>query len=49
MAEAKAGKAKTESGQPTMTDIRTMKQRVQQRRSTRVQAQMGSEDVTRQK
>lgn len=31
MAEAKAGKAKPDDGQPTMTDIRTMKRRAEQR------------------
>jgi type IV secretory pathway TraG/TraD family ATPase VirD4 len=49
MAQAKAGKAGTGHGQPTMTDIRTMKNRAQQRQSTRILAQRDGEDVTRQK
>jgi len=48
MAEAKAGKAKPDEGQPTMTDIRTMKRRAEQQRQT-AKTQMEGEDVTRQK
>ncbi len=49
MAEAKMGKAKASEGaKPTMTDIRTMKRRAQQQRqSTKIQAQMEGDDVTR--
>lgn len=48
MAEAKAGKAKTLDGaKPTMTDIRTIKRRAQQRQTASVP--MEGEDVTRQK
>jgi len=48
MAEAKAGKAKPDDRQPTMTDIRTMKRRAEQQRQT-AKAPMEGEDVTRQK
>jgi type IV secretory pathway TraG/TraD family ATPase VirD4 len=47
MAEAKAGKPKTETGQPTMTDIRTMKRRTQQRQPAKTQIE--DTNVTRQK
>jgi hypothetical protein len=48
MAEAKTEKAKASDGsKPTMTDIRTMKRRAQQRQSTKIQVQMDGEDVTR--
>src|SRR5258708_8203805 len=47
MAEAKAGKAKADDGQPTMTDIRTMKRRAHQRQSAKIHAQMEGEDVMR--
>src|SRR5258707_7090979 len=41
MAEAKAGKAKVSDGtKPTMTDIRTMKRRAEQRQSAKIQAQI---------
>ncbi|MEP7289662.1 MAG: TraM recognition domain-containing protein [Chloroflexota bacterium] len=50
MAEATAGKARADDGQPTMTDIRTMKRRAQQRQTARqtAKAQMEGEDVSRQ-
>ncbi len=48
MAEAKAEKAKTDSEQPTMTDIRTMKRCAQQRETARIRAHMEGENVTRQ-
>ncbi len=48
MAEAKTGKAKaSDSAKPTMTDIRTMQRRAQQRQSAKIKAQMDGEDVTR--
>jgi len=48
MAEAKAGKAKPDDEQPTITDIRTMKRRAeQQRHSAKTQAKMEGEDVPR--
>ena len=48
MAEAKTGKAKASEGaKPTMTDIRTMKRRAQQRQSAKIQAKIEGEDVTR--
>ena len=48
MAEAKTGKAKAlEGAKPTMTDIRTMKRRAQQRQSAKIQAQVEGEDVIR--
>ena len=48
MAEAKTGKAKAwEGAKPTMTDIRTMKHRAQQRQTIKTNAQMEGDDVTR--
>ena len=48
MAVAKADKAKASDGaKPTMTDIRTMKHRAQQRQSAKTQVQMEGEDVAR--
>jgi len=48
MAEAKTGKAKASEGaKPTITDIRTMKHRAQQRQSAKIHAQMEGDDVTR--
>ncbi len=48
MADAETGKAKAlEGAKPTMTDIRTMKRRAQQRQSAKIQAQVEGEDVIR--
>ena len=48
MAEAKTGKAKVSDGaKPTMTDIRTMKRRAQQRQSAKAPVRMDGEDVPR--
>ena len=48
MAEAKTGKAKAaDSANPTMTDIRAMKRRAQQRQSANTPVKMDGEDVTR--
>jgi len=48
MAEAKTGKVKVLDGaKPTMTDIRTMKHRAQQRQSARTSVKMDGDDVTR--
>jgi hypothetical protein len=48
MAEAKTGNGKASGGsKPTMTHIRTIKHRAQQRQSAKIQAQMDGEDITR--
>jgi hypothetical protein len=48
MAEAKAGKAKPNSISPTMTDIRAMKNRAQQRQTAKIAGQGAGEHVSRQ-
>jgi type IV secretory pathway TraG/TraD family ATPase VirD4 len=47
MEEAKTGKGKETIVQPTMTDIRTMKNRAQQRQTAKITEQGTDEDVTR--